>query len=161
MNQHRVSVRTDRIADRTRWLRARVVAMYALFASLWILASDSILATLVDDRQVAVTLGTYKGWLFVGVTALLLFALLRDTASRRACRAHCPRFRLRKIPKASSAALASCQANGVFRPQNRCDSAAFPLPEAFAAPLLTGNRHDFEMSAQLVPCVPWHGVQNR
>ena len=80
MNQHRVSVRTDRIADRTRWLRARVVAMYALFASLWILASDSILATLVDDRRVAVTLGTYKGWLFVGVTALLLFALLRGVA---------------------------------------------------------------------------------
>ena len=80
MNENRVSVSIGGIADRKRWLRVRVVAMYALFASLWILASDSILAALVSDRQLAVAIGTYKGWLFVGVTALLLFGLLRGVA---------------------------------------------------------------------------------
>jgi PAS domain S-box-containing protein len=80
MHKHRAGAHADRTADRTRWLRVRVVAMYALFASLWILASDSLLAALVSDRELAITLGTYKGWLFVGVTALLLFGLLRGVA---------------------------------------------------------------------------------
>ncbi|MDP3809723.1 MAG: ATP-binding protein [Hydrogenophaga sp.] len=84
MNEDRASVCTDRVADRvadrTRWLHVRVVAMYSLFASLWILTSDTLLAALVADREVALTLGMYKGWLFVAITALLLLGLLRGVA---------------------------------------------------------------------------------
>jgi two-component system sensor histidine kinase/response regulator len=62
--------------DRDRWMRARVVGLYLLFGSLWILGSDALLTVFVRDRELALLLGTYKGWLFVAITALLLFSLL-------------------------------------------------------------------------------------
>jgi PAS domain S-box-containing protein len=60
----------------SRWLRARAVGFYALFASLWILGSDSLLG-LIQDRALLVQLSTYKGWLFVAVTSALLYMLMR------------------------------------------------------------------------------------
>lgn len=58
------------IPDRGGPLRVRTVASYGLFASLWILGSDSVLDFLVRDREALVRTGTYKGWLFVMGNAL-------------------------------------------------------------------------------------------
>lgn len=56
--------------------RLRVVLLYAVGASLWILLSDRALEWLVQDpAQVALT-NTLKGWAFVALTSLLLHALL-------------------------------------------------------------------------------------
>ncbi len=54
----------------------RTVVFYALVASLWIFLSDAILAWLIIDPQLLTRIQTIKGWLFVIVTATLLFFYL-------------------------------------------------------------------------------------
>ncbi|QTN23835.1 PAS domain S-box protein [Rhizobacter sp. AJA081-3] len=54
----------------------RVALVYALFASLWIFGSDWLLGVLVADPQWLVRIGAFKGWAFVGVTAVLLYLLV-------------------------------------------------------------------------------------
>lgn len=59
-------------------LRAEKVALgYFLFALLWILTSDYLLAALISDPALRITLGTYKGLFFVCTTALLLYIVLK------------------------------------------------------------------------------------
>lgn len=55
----------------------RVVVAYALFATLWILFSDTLIGSLSDNPGTLVMLGTLKGLAFVALTSLLLYALLR------------------------------------------------------------------------------------
>jgi len=55
----------------------RVALLYALFGGLWILLSDRLLAALITDVSLLTTLQTYKGWAFVLISALLIYALLR------------------------------------------------------------------------------------
>ena len=53
-----------------------VALVYALFASLWIFGSDWLLGMLVSDPQWLVRIGAFKGWVFVAVTAVLLYLLV-------------------------------------------------------------------------------------
>jgi len=55
----------------------RVVLAYAVFASLWILLSDTVVGWLFSDPAQIVRVSTIKGWLFVVVTSLLLYGLIR------------------------------------------------------------------------------------
>ena len=55
----------------------RVVLPYMVFASLWILLSDELLAALLTDPTAITQWSIYKGLAFVVVTGLLLSALLR------------------------------------------------------------------------------------
>jgi PAS domain S-box-containing protein len=50
---------------------------YAVFAGLWILFSDRAVGLLFNDPQQIVAVSTLKGWLFVAVTSLLLYGLIR------------------------------------------------------------------------------------
>lgn len=61
----------------------RIVLVYALFASLWILFSDQLLAVLVADRDIVASLATGKGLLFVAVTSILLYLLMRRLLATR------------------------------------------------------------------------------
>ncbi|WP_415034207.1 response regulator [Azonexus sp.] len=54
----------------------QIIGVYSLFASLWILFSDKVLTLLSDDKQALLQLSIAKGWLFVLVTAALLYFLL-------------------------------------------------------------------------------------
>jgi len=54
-----------------------VVLIYALFSSLWILGSDSLLGLLVSDARQMAQVSLFKGWAFVGVTSVLLYGLMR------------------------------------------------------------------------------------
>ena len=54
----------------------KVTLAYVVFAAAWIALSDHILSVLVHDSDLIAWLSTLKGWGFVGLTALLLFALL-------------------------------------------------------------------------------------
>jgi PAS domain S-box-containing protein len=54
----------------------KVSAVYALAGALWIVASDRLLALLVDDPAVLTRFATLKGWGFVAVTAAILYRLL-------------------------------------------------------------------------------------
>ena len=55
----------------------RIVGLYALVGGVWIIASDRILGVLVPDINLYVLFSTYKGWFYVLITSLMLFALMR------------------------------------------------------------------------------------
>ncbi|HLO61345.1 MAG TPA: ATP-binding protein [Azonexus sp.] len=56
---------------------AKVVLIYAAFASAWILLSDKAVLLMTEDPEELVMISMLKGWLFVAVTSLLLFVLLQ------------------------------------------------------------------------------------
>jgi len=55
----------------------RTVAIYFLFGFLWILFSDKILASVVTDPATYQTIQTYKGWIYVTLTSVGLFFIIR------------------------------------------------------------------------------------
>jgi diguanylate cyclase (GGDEF)-like protein len=55
----------------------RVVVIYLLTGGMWILLSDHLLGLLVTDPERLTWLQTLKGWLFILVTACLLYVLIR------------------------------------------------------------------------------------
>ena len=65
----------------------KVVLQYALFASLWILFSDSVVAALVKDPRRMTTINMLKGGVFVLLTALLLQVLVTRLAAQQAATA--------------------------------------------------------------------------
>jgi PAS domain S-box-containing protein len=54
----------------------KVVLVYTLVSGLWILFSDRLLEILVTDHALVISLSIIKGWLFVAVTAALLYGLI-------------------------------------------------------------------------------------
>jgi PAS domain S-box-containing protein len=58
-------------------LPRRLVLLYVLFAGVWFAFSDLLLAALIADPLTVRWLQTLKGWAFVGISAVLLHALLR------------------------------------------------------------------------------------
>ena len=55
----------------------RVVLIYAAFAALWILLSDRLVAALFSEPSHILLASMLKGWLFVAITSLLLYGLIR------------------------------------------------------------------------------------
>lgn len=60
----------------------RITISYAAIGALWILASDRAVQWLFDDPQQRVLVGMLKGWIYVGVTSLLLYGVLRRLVRR-------------------------------------------------------------------------------
>ncbi|GAB6060989.1 PAS domain-containing protein [Desulfonatronum parangueonense] len=58
-------------------ISSRTAVVYALFASVWIFFSDALLAMFITDPDKIRFFQTYKGWMFVVVTAVLLYFVLR------------------------------------------------------------------------------------
>lgn len=54
-----------------------VVLIYAVFAALWILLSDKLIQLNFSEPEQIILISMFKGWLFVGITSLLLYALMR------------------------------------------------------------------------------------
>jgi PAS domain S-box-containing protein len=59
----------------------RTILVYVIFGFAWILLSDRLLFVLVKDPATRLILETVKGWLYVLVTALLLYGLLHSQLS--------------------------------------------------------------------------------
>lgn len=59
-----------------------VVGAYAALAALWILFSDMAVESMFSDTAQLTRASMLKGWLFVAVTSLFLYALLRRLVSR-------------------------------------------------------------------------------
>jgi len=55
----------------------RVVALYAVFSGLWILLSDRAVEVLFHDPATMTLVSIAKGWVFVAVTATLLFVMVK------------------------------------------------------------------------------------
>lgn len=70
-----ISPRSDKV-EKPEAAAGRVVLIYAAFAALWILASDTVLEALLRDPAQWVHAQMVKGLLFVAVTALLLYVLV-------------------------------------------------------------------------------------
>ena len=62
----------------TREVPLKIVLAYTVAAGLWILFSDELLAFLVTDKATITRLSILKGWLFVIVTAALLYTLIQN-----------------------------------------------------------------------------------
>lgn len=58
----------------------RIVLVYAAFAGLWIALSDKAVVLLLRDSAAIAWVSTLKGWLFVAITSLLLYGLIRRLA---------------------------------------------------------------------------------
>lgn len=61
----------------------RVTLAYAVFGVVWIVVSDHVLGLLADSKEEMARMQLLKGWLFVALSALLVF-----TISRRAFERH-------------------------------------------------------------------------
>lgn len=55
----------------------RVVLFYGLFGSLWIYSSDKILHFFITDIKIYDELQTIKGWIFILVTAIMLYFIIK------------------------------------------------------------------------------------
>lgn len=62
--------------DRAGISAVKVALIYATFAVLWILFSDMTVELLLDNAQLRALAQTYKGLMFVIITALLLLMLV-------------------------------------------------------------------------------------
>lgn len=52
-----------------------IAGLYLVFGALWILTTDSLLFGLFQSAETVTVLQTIKGWVFVGLSALLVFGL--------------------------------------------------------------------------------------
>lgn len=93
-----------------------VVTLYALFASVWILLSDRAIGLLFRDPEALVQASMLKGWLFVAVTTLLLWGLVRRLtgALEEAHRRELALLRERERPPPMLEAIAQASSDGIF-----------------------------------------------
>ncbi len=73
----------SQISQHANFRASRIAVIYALFGLLWILFSDQFLLFFTSNPALQTKLQTLKGWLFVIVTAGLLFALVRRALLRQ------------------------------------------------------------------------------
>jgi PAS domain S-box-containing protein len=59
----------------------RISVIYALAGSLWILFSDTVLSLVISEPAALTHLQTFKGWVFIAVTAFLLYLLVNRYVS--------------------------------------------------------------------------------
>lgn len=64
--------------------RIRIVAIYALFGSLWIYLSDTLLGWMISEPGVITRISVYKGILFIVLTSALLYFLIARYMARMA-----------------------------------------------------------------------------
>ncbi len=57
-------------------LPLRSVLVYIFFGSCWILFSDQLLGAMKLEREIHIQVSMYKGWLFISVTAVLLYMII-------------------------------------------------------------------------------------
>jgi PAS domain S-box-containing protein len=67
--------------ERAGLAEIKIAIIYILVGGLWIAFSDQLLRFFVGDVDVITKLQTYKGWLFIGVTGVLLFVLISNRAA--------------------------------------------------------------------------------
>jgi PAS domain S-box-containing protein len=61
----------------------RITGIYGFLGALWIIVSDRLLVTIVPDPSTLTVMQTYKGWVFVLASALLIFLLLNHELRAR------------------------------------------------------------------------------
>lgn len=59
------------------WVAFKIAAIYGVFSALWILLSDQMLYLMVKDPQIMTKIQMLKGWMFILISAGIIFLLLR------------------------------------------------------------------------------------
>ncbi len=66
-----------------RTVAFRIASLYALFGVVWIAVSDRVLEALIADTHTITVVQSYKGWAFVVLSSLLIYAVVgRELAAR-------------------------------------------------------------------------------
>ena len=60
----------------------KITVTYALFGILWILLSDKLLLFFVKNAETFYKISIYKGWLYIAITAVLLYFLIKRSVGR-------------------------------------------------------------------------------
>ncbi|GLH73311.1 hypothetical protein GETHLI_18130 [Geothrix limicola] len=76
----------------------RIVLLYAGFSGLWILLSDRAVQVLVREPAMMTVVSILKGWVFVAVTAAMLFVMVKHLVERVANREAKLRTLIHAIP---------------------------------------------------------------
>ncbi len=79
---HTTAMHNPRTASTSNIDILRVVLIYGIFAGLWILVSDQLTEWMFGDSAMFVIASLIKGWLFVAITCLLLYLLLKRSKYR-------------------------------------------------------------------------------
>lgn len=61
---------------------AKISLIYMLVGSLWILMSDKLVALLVTERKAITEISIIKGWLYVFITGLLVYSLVKSSLEK-------------------------------------------------------------------------------
>ncbi len=110
---------------------AKVAAIYALVAGLWIIFSDKILLLLAQDPAAITSLQTAKGWFFDAATAAMLFWLVAHNLETVGRSEETLQERNEALTQANEELLATeeelrqqfdqlCSSQGKVRHQNEC-----------------------------------------
>lgn len=104
-----------------------VVLVYAAFSALWILLSDRVLLWLFHDPAQMAIAGLVKGWLFVLLTSLLLYGLLRRLPGLPVIPLRLRRSSLRPLLLLVGAIAAVCAGAAAYTLQQHRDKEASRL----------------------------------
>ena len=96
----------------------RVSLLYTLVGGLWILLSDRLLELFITDISQLSKIQTYKGWMYVALSALLIYALLRREL-RRHGQAQAESLSLAKFPAENPNPILRISSEGVILYANR------------------------------------------
>lgn len=122
-------------------LAARVAVLYVLIGGLWILLSDRVVASIFPDPRELTIAQTYKGWAFVAITGLILFAYIgREN-------------RLRRISQRDLSDIFENSAEGIF--QASADGAWIRVNPSMARLLGYASPQDMLTGRQVAP---WNDV---
>ena len=59
----------------------KIAGLYFLIGVLWILLSDRILGILITDTDMIKEFQLYKGWVYVGITGLIFYRIIKRRIS--------------------------------------------------------------------------------
>ncbi|HVN47256.1 MAG TPA: PAS domain S-box protein, partial [Bacteroidota bacterium] len=72
----------DKNVSRNKLTIMKIVSIYALFGGLWIYTSDSLLVSITHNPLLISKLSVLKGFVFISLTALLLYSLIARMVSQ-------------------------------------------------------------------------------
>lgn len=117
--------------ERSRWPAVKLAATYMVFAAAWIVASDLLIALL--PTVAADSLQTVKGLLFVGVSGLVLYALVQrmhDDIMRGRLQARSAEVLLQQVIDTVPVGVLFVNDDGVITFMNPSAEALLSLPSA-------------------------------
>lgn len=120
----------------------KIAAIYACVGALWILLTDVVLRTFVDNPVKWSALQTAKGWAFIAVTSFLVYWLVRDYAAavaKSGSELDRSERSYRRIIETANEGICSVDTVGnvVFANARFTEMVGYPTAELIGEPLLT------------------------